>query len=74
MTKVAKLVCISLMTRVIVEDTLTEEEVIEKARYNFKCILDDSLHENVESVEEDEECPYGSFKTDEIGGYPYYMG
>ncbi len=56
--KVAKLVCISLMTRVIVEDTATEEQILEIARPNFQYKLDIEMSENIESIADDTEMPY----------------
>ena len=58
MTKIAKLVCVSLMTRVIVDENATEYEIINQAKSNLLAHLDDAIHENIESVEDDEECPY----------------
>lgn len=62
--KVAKLVLISLMTRVIVEDTDTDEQVSAKALPQFKHILDVDGMENIEEIYEDEECPFGTFDDD----------
>lgn len=74
MTKVAKLVTISLMTRVIVEESATGEEILiaavpmlaEKALYE--------ANENIESIVDDNECPFGTFDgedkiTYEVIGY-----
>lgn len=58
MSKVAKLVCVSLTTRVIVDDADTEEQIINQAKSNLLEHLDDAIHENVEYVKDDEECPY----------------
>lgn len=69
MAKVAKLVCISLMTRVIVEDNLSEDEeltaIAEQVRTNcIDKIKNDGIGDHLESIELDEECPFGSFDTD----------
>ena len=60
MAKVAKLVLVSLMTRVIVEDTATDEEILAIARPKFHAIVENELMENLESIADDTECPYGS--------------
>ena len=58
MAKIAKLVMVSLMTRVIVEDTASEEEILNEARGRFHNIVENDLSENLESIEDDTECPY----------------
>ena len=63
MAKVAKLVCISLMTRVIVEDNLTEEEELNQIadQVRTRCvdkIMNDGIGDHLESIELDDECPY----------------
>ena len=75
MTKVAKLITVSLMTRVIVEEDATKDQIIEASKLNFcnKIIFD--LGDNIEEIDDDEECPYGSVDgeekivTYEIRGY-----
>jgi uncharacterized protein YbcI len=59
MAKVAKLVLISLMTRVVVEDTATDEEIVEAARPQLVDKMRTDLHENIEEIIDDEEVPYG---------------
>ena len=58
MTKVAKLVYVSLMTRVIVEDTATEREILEQCQGKFIEKIEYELSENLEEIVDDEECPY----------------
>lgn len=58
MAKVAKLVLVSLMTRVVVDEDATYEEVIEAARPRFIPKITDELFENIEEVFDDKECPY----------------
>ena len=58
MAKIAKLVMVSLMTRVIVEDTASEEDILNEARGRFHNIVENDLSENLESIEDDTECPY----------------
>jgi len=69
MGKIAKLIGVSLMVRVIVEDNLSEEEELDAIATNVrkKCvdqILNDGIGDHIESIEEDEECPFGSIDTD----------
>lgn len=69
MAKVAKLVCLSLMTRVIVEDNLTEEEELDAIAEQVRTacidkIKNDAIGDHLESIELDEECPFGTFDTD----------
>ena len=65
--KVAKLVCISLMTRVIVEDNLSEEQELDAIaeQVREKCIdqiKNDGIGDHIESIELDEECPYDTIE------------
>ena len=65
MARVAKIVIFTLMTRVIVEDTDSEEKLIELAKENILVkIHNDELGENLETHFDDEECPFGTFETD----------
>lgn len=53
--KVAKLVMVSLMTRVIVDEGSTDEQILEKAKARFQAKLDNNeLMDNLESIEDDE--------------------
>jgi hypothetical protein len=56
--KKAMLVRVSFMTRIVVEENATEEEVIEKAKEKFIEKINNELQENIEDVYEDEEVPY----------------
>ena len=58
MAKVAKLVYASFVVRVVVDDTMTEEEIIDRSAIKFKCAVNDELNENIEKVVDDTECPY----------------
>jgi hypothetical protein len=65
MAKVAKLVMVSLMTRVIVDENATDEEIISASYKGFQAKLDNrELGDNLESIEDDEELPYGSVVED----------
>jgi len=56
--KVAKLVECSLMTRVVVDENATEDEIIASSRARFIDIINTSLGDNIEEIYDDEECPY----------------
>ena len=58
MTRVAKLVAVSLLTRVIVEDTASEEEILAAAGPRFIGKIHTDLDDNVEFIVDDIECPY----------------
>jgi hypothetical protein len=67
--RVAKLVMVSLMTRVIVDDNLTEEQELEQRAEQAKAafvdkIMNDGLGDHLESIEDDEDCPFGTFDSD----------
>ena len=64
MAKVAKLVMVSLMIRVIVDENATYEEILNAAKPMFKAKVESELLENLEVIEDDAECPYGTFITD----------
>jgi hypothetical protein len=56
--KVAKLVRVSLVTRVIVDVDATEQEIMELAVPKLSENLMDAPFENLEEVVDDTECPY----------------
>ena len=63
--RIAKLVCVSIMTRVIVNDTDDEETIMKKARPQLvKALQEDGLLDHVESIEDDEEIPFGKGYND----------
>lgn len=69
MAKVAKLVCLSLMTRVIVEDGLDDdaelEAIADQVRANcIDKLRNDGIGDHLESIELDEECPFGTSPDD----------
>jgi hypothetical protein len=56
--KKAKLVLASFMVRVIVDENATDDEIIKESRSKFLDVLnDDCIGDNIESIEDDEECP-----------------
>ncbi|NLR60746.1 hypothetical protein HGH93_21730 [Chitinophaga polysaccharea] len=58
MAKVAKLVLASLMTRVIVNDSDSDEMIWKKALPRLTQNLHNDGMDNLESIENDEQCPY----------------
>ena len=59
MTKVTKLVYTSMVTRVVVDENATEQQIIEASKPNFiEKIVDTAFGEHIEEVIDDEECPY----------------
>jgi hypothetical protein len=65
MSKVAKLIEVSLMVRVIVDENATEEQIIAASYDKFQDKLDNrELGDNLVSIENDTECPFGTFDTD----------
>jgi hypothetical protein len=63
--RVAKLVYVSIMTRVIVDDTDDEETIMKKARPQLvKALQEDGLLDHVENIEDDEEIPFGKGYND----------
>lgn len=56
--KVAKLVRVSLVTRVIVDVDATEQDIMELAVPKLSENLMDSPFENIEEIVDDTECPY----------------
>jgi len=58
--KKAKLVMVSLMTRVVVEDNATEETILAKATTNFiDKLKNNEIGDNLEEIIDDEEMPFG---------------
>jgi hypothetical protein len=63
--KVAKLVIVSLMTRVIVEEGTSETDILIQAQQKFIDKIENEIHEHLESIEDDVECPFDE-KFDEL--------
>lgn len=66
MAKVAKLVTLVIMTRVIVEDNenadnKAAELAVDEIRNDYANYI---IQDNVEEIEDDLECPYGTFEND----------
>jgi hypothetical protein len=68
MGKVAKLVTITMKTRVIVDENASESDVIEQASIKMSEKIQHEFNENLESICEDTECPYDPEYDDEV--YP----
>jgi hypothetical protein len=64
MSKVAKLVYYSFVTRVVVEDDATQEDIIRESKRKILEKVNNELSENLEEIIDDEECPIGTFETD----------
>ena len=58
MGKVAKLVTITMSTRVIVDENASESDIIELASIRMSEKIQYEFNENLESIEDDIECPY----------------
>ena len=58
MSKVAKLVSVSLITRVIVDENASESEILELAGIRLAEKIQNELTEHLDSIEDDIECPY----------------
>lgn len=56
--RVAKLVAVSLLTRVIVEESTTDAQILELARPRFIEKITTELGEHLEYIQDDTECPY----------------
>lgn len=57
---VAKLVYVSLVTRVVVDENATDEQIVEASKSKFIDKVNTELMENLEEIIDDEECPYDS--------------
>lgn len=68
--KVAKLATVSFMTRVVVNENATNEEILNAARPKFAEKVATELGENLEEIVDDEECPFGVLLGD---FYPAYI-
>lgn len=68
MGKVAKLVTVTMTTRIIVDENATEEQIIELASIKMSEKFQEEFNENIESIQDDTECPYDEEFDEEI--YP----
>lgn len=58
MTLIAKLVTVSMVTRVLVEKNASDSNILEKAKLKFIEKIETEIGEHLESIVDDEECPY----------------
>lgn len=70
MAKSAKLVLTTFISRVIVDDNTTDEQIaaLVKSKIQEK-LNNDEVLENIEVILPDEECPYGTFEHDESSSH-----
>jgi hypothetical protein len=68
MRKVAKLVTVTMTTRIIVDENATEEQIIELASIKMSEKIQEEFNQNIESIQDDNECPYDAEFDEEI--YP----
>ena len=66
MGKVAKIVTVSLMTRVVVDENATVDEIMDVARPKFIEKIKHEALENLEEIVDDTECPFGTFYIDDV--------
>lgn len=70
MSKKAYLVAIDLLTRVIADESATQDEIAEAAIEKVKqTMIEDGIGtyiclDNVGEIIDDDECPYGTFQED----------
>ena len=64
MSKVAKLVMVSMMTRIVVEENATDEQMLEASKAAFLEKINTEICEHLEQIVDDTECPFGTFDTD----------
>lgn len=62
--KVAKLVKVCLVTRVIVDEDASDDEILQKSTMAFKLKVNEELSEHLDSIEPDVECPLGTLQSD----------
>jgi hypothetical protein len=58
MSKIAKLVTITMKTRILVDENASERDIIELASIRMSEKIQHEFNENLESIEDDIECPY----------------
>lgn len=67
MAKVAKLVYVTLLTRVVVDTSASEDELLNIAKNKLIDKIKYELNENVEKIIDDTECPYGTLDVERQG-------
>lgn len=56
--KVAKLVYVSLVTRVVVDENATDDQIVDAAKPRLMDTIKCDLDEDVAFINDDVECPY----------------
>jgi len=69
MKKVAKLVYVSLVTRVVVDENATEQEIMEAAIPKLSEKLMDEPFEHLEEIVDDIECPFDKEEEERGTGF-----
>ncbi len=64
MKNVAKLVTVSFTTRVVVNEEATDSDILEVAKEKFVEQVNNDIHDNLISISNDTECPFGTFDDD----------
>lgn len=65
--KEAKLVVTTFITRVVVEEGDTSEEIARKTALHLAHkIQNDEVYENIDNISDDTECPYGTFDSEKM--------
>jgi hypothetical protein len=67
--KVAKLVYVSMVTRVIVDENSSETDILIQAQSKFIEKIENEIHEHLEEIIDDEECPYEESEDENIENY-----
>ena len=67
--KVAKLVYVSLLTRVIVDENATQQEIMEQAIPKLSEKLMDEPFEHIEEIVDDVECPFTTEEEERGEGF-----
>ena len=67
--KVAKLVRVSLVTRVIVDADASESDILIQSQMKFIEQIANEIHENLEEIVDDTECPYEELEVEDIENY-----
>ena len=70
--RVAKLVTVTLTTRVIVREDADDGLIFELAERKLQDKLREESSQNITEVVDDKECPFGTFETDETEKWSYY--
>ena len=70
--KVAKLITVTLTTRIIVKEGADDCLIFELAERQLQDKLREEASQNITEVKDDTECPFGTFETDKTAKWSYY--